>query len=148
LATSLYLVFRLDIVRVRETILVRFFGHNALKSSGTSPNFGNTVAPRKSPVAGSPVRLNAIAHAATAWSVATSSRSGSGVGWLEDRGHWNLTRLSLFAFYSFVNSSKNLYINFNGDARGAKYDTGAQNRVAARTLSRYLRRASLRRLRV
>jgi hypothetical protein len=33
--------------------------HNALKSSGTSPNFRNTVASWKSPVAGSPVRLNA-----------------------------------------------------------------------------------------
>src|ERR1019366_5744698 len=36
-------------------------GHNALKSSGTSPNFRNTVASRKSPVAGSPLRLNATA---------------------------------------------------------------------------------------
>src|SRR5580692_6436200 len=35
--------------------------HNALKSSGTSPNFRNTVASLKSPVAGSPVRLNATA---------------------------------------------------------------------------------------
>jgi hypothetical protein len=35
--------------------------HNVLKSSGTSPNFRNTVASRKSPVAGSLVRLNAIA---------------------------------------------------------------------------------------
>jgi hypothetical protein len=33
--------------------------HNALKSSGTSPNFRKTVASLKSPVAGSPVRLNA-----------------------------------------------------------------------------------------
>jgi len=31
------------------------------KSSGTSPNFRNTVASRKSPVSGSPVRLNATA---------------------------------------------------------------------------------------
>jgi hypothetical protein len=36
---------------------------NALKSSGTSPNFRNTVASRKSPVAGSSVRLNATAPA-------------------------------------------------------------------------------------
>jgi hypothetical protein len=35
--------------------------HNARKSSGTLPNFRNTVASRKSPVAGSPVRLNATA---------------------------------------------------------------------------------------
>jgi hypothetical protein len=35
----------------------QFYNHNALKSSGTSPNFHNTVALRKSPVAGSPVRL-------------------------------------------------------------------------------------------
>jgi hypothetical protein len=31
--------------------------HNVLKSSGTSPNFRNTVASLKSPVAGLPVRL-------------------------------------------------------------------------------------------
>jgi len=35
--------------------------HNTLKSSGTSPNFRKTVASLKSPVAGSPVRLNATA---------------------------------------------------------------------------------------
>ena len=32
--------------------------HNALRSSGTSPNFRNTVASWKSPVAGSSARLN------------------------------------------------------------------------------------------
>src|SRR5882762_6915032 len=36
-------------------------GQSTLKSSGTSLNFRNTVASRKSPVAGSPVRLNATA---------------------------------------------------------------------------------------
>jgi hypothetical protein len=35
--------------------------HNALKSSGTSPNFLITLASLKLPVAGSPVRLNATA---------------------------------------------------------------------------------------
>jgi hypothetical protein len=35
--------------------------HNALKSSGKLPNFRKTVASLKSPVAGSPVRLKAIA---------------------------------------------------------------------------------------
>jgi hypothetical protein len=35
--------------------------HSALKSSGTSPNFLITLASLKSPVAGSPVRLNATA---------------------------------------------------------------------------------------
>ena len=35
--------------------------HNPLKSSGTSPNFLITLASPKSPVAGSPVRLNATA---------------------------------------------------------------------------------------
>jgi hypothetical protein len=51
---------------VRQDVVPRSFrclasSHNALKSSGTSPNFRNTVASRKSPVAGSPVRLNATA---------------------------------------------------------------------------------------
>jgi hypothetical protein len=40
-------------------LYVRVNHHNALKSSGTSPNFRNTVASWKSPVAGSPVRLSA-----------------------------------------------------------------------------------------
>src|SRR6266567_9640944 len=35
--------------------------HNALRSSGTSPNFLITLASLKTPVAGSPVRLNATA---------------------------------------------------------------------------------------
>ena len=40
---------------------VRALAYNVFKSSGTSPNFRNTVASLKSPVAGSPVRLNATA---------------------------------------------------------------------------------------
>jgi hypothetical protein len=36
-------------------------GHSVLKSSGTSPNFLIPLASLKSPVAGSPVRLNATA---------------------------------------------------------------------------------------
>jgi hypothetical protein len=44
-----------------SALCVRVNRHNALKSSGTTPNFRNTVASRKSPVAGSPVRLNATA---------------------------------------------------------------------------------------
>src|SRR5216683_2944300 len=35
--------------------------HNVLKSSGTSPNLPITLASLKSPVAGSPLRLNATA---------------------------------------------------------------------------------------
>jgi hypothetical protein len=35
--------------------------HSALRSSGTSPNLWMTVASRKSPVAGSPLRLKAMA---------------------------------------------------------------------------------------
>src|ERR1700722_421703 len=38
--------------------------HNALKSSGTSPNFLITLASLKSPVAGSPVRLKSRIQAA------------------------------------------------------------------------------------
>jgi hypothetical protein len=38
-----------------------FERHNPLKSSNTSPNFLITLASLKSPVAGSPVRLNATA---------------------------------------------------------------------------------------
>ena len=37
------------------------FCHSALRSAGTSPNFLITLASLKSPVAGSPVRLNATA---------------------------------------------------------------------------------------
>ena len=37
--------------------------YNALRSSGTLPNFLITAASPKSPVAGSPVRLNAIVFA-------------------------------------------------------------------------------------
>jgi hypothetical protein len=39
--------------------------HNVLRSSGTSPNFFNTFASLKSPVAGSPVQLNATAPTMT-----------------------------------------------------------------------------------
>src|SRR5882672_2436403 len=42
-------------------LCVRVNHHNALKSSGTTPNFRDTVASRKTPVAGSPVQLNATA---------------------------------------------------------------------------------------
>src|SRR5277367_2963827 len=44
---------------VRDFIAHLVEVHSALKSSGTSPNFRKTVASLKSPVAGSPVRLNA-----------------------------------------------------------------------------------------
>jgi hypothetical protein len=40
---------------------VHSYDHNVLKSSDTSPNFLITLASLKSPVAGSPARLNATA---------------------------------------------------------------------------------------
>jgi hypothetical protein len=45
----------------RDFVANVFEIHSTLKSSGTSPNFLITVASLKSPVAGSPVRLNATA---------------------------------------------------------------------------------------
>jgi hypothetical protein len=46
---------------VRDFIMNAVDVHSALKSSGTSPNFLITLASLKSPVAGSPERLNATA---------------------------------------------------------------------------------------
>jgi hypothetical protein len=55
--------------------------HNALKSSGTSPNFLITLASLKSPVAGSPVRLNATAPT---WPSLRDSASGGVFAFLFD----------------------------------------------------------------
>jgi hypothetical protein len=48
-------------------LCVRVNRHNALKSSGTTPNFRNTVVSWKSPVAGSAVRLTVIPESQGCW---------------------------------------------------------------------------------
>jgi hypothetical protein len=55
--------------------------HDPLKSSGTSPNFLITLASLKSPVAGSPVRLNATAPTVTflAWERLSAQYNGDGI---------------------------------------------------------------------
>jgi hypothetical protein len=67
-----------------------------LRSSGTSPNFLITLASLKSPVAGSPVRLNATAPTVTliARKRLSARRSGHGIeafGWFTGR-HAVVTR--------------------------------------------------------
>jgi hypothetical protein len=67
LATYLYAHARNFVANVVEV-------HSALKSSGTSPNFLITVASLKSPVAGSPERLNVTAPTLPAFRERASAR--------------------------------------------------------------------------
>jgi hypothetical protein len=55
-------------------------GHSVLKSPGTSPNFLITLASLKSPVAGSPVRLNATAPTVTFFADNASARITAAFG--------------------------------------------------------------------
>src|ERR1700722_5337971 len=55
------IIIRPDAPKCKARSRVHSYDHNAFKSSGTSPNFLITLASLKSPVAGSPVRLNATA---------------------------------------------------------------------------------------